>query len=68
MDTIRMACRLVPVGGEVAMTLRGWSELVIPVSVIRRRQVHHFNKAGKTGGATQQDRISGNLGVSHSHA
>ena len=68
MDTIRMACRLVPVGGEVAMTLRGWAELVIPVSVIRRRHVRHFNKAGKTGGATQQDRISGNLGVSHSHA
>jgi hypothetical protein len=68
MDTIRIACRLVPVGGQVAMTLRGWSELVIPVSVIRRRHVRHCSEAGKTSGATRKDRNSGNLGVSHSHA
>lgn len=68
MDTIRIACQLVPVGGEVAMTLRGWSELVIPVSVIRRRHVRHCSKADKTGGATGEDRNSGNLGVSHGHA
>ncbi len=68
MDTIRMACLLAPVGGEAAMTLGGWSELVIVVSVIRRRPVFQSNKAGRTGGATEQDRISADLGVSHGHA
>ena len=63
-----MACRLAPVGAAPAMIFGGTSELVIFVRVIGRRPVVAPNKAGTTGGTTERDRISANLGVSHGHA